>query len=94
MQAQFPLYADRFPGWARESTGMHQYAIWTALALEGVGANLQHYNPLIDTKVQETWGVPSTWTLRAQMVIGNVVQGAGQKTYKPVEGERFIVHGV
>lgn len=93
MQERFPLYADKFPLWAIESNAMHQYALWTALEGEGLGANLQHYNPLIDVKVAEKWDVPRTWELRAQMVIGGVVQGAGDKTFLPVEGERFRVYG-
>ena len=51
MQAQFPLYADNFPVWAEHSDAMHQYAVWTTLAAAGIGANLQHYNPLIDAAV-------------------------------------------
>jgi len=72
---------------------MHQYALWTALALEGVGANLQHYSPLIDAKVQDAWGVPSTWTLRAQMVIGRIAAEPQPKQFGKVEGERLIVYG-
>ncbi len=93
MQENFALYADKFPVWAAESNAMHQYALWTALEAEGLGANLQHYHPLIDVKVAETWKVPATWELRAQMVIGGVVKGAGEKTFLPVEGERFRVFG-
>ena len=48
MQDQFPTYKDNFPGWAMQANGMLQFAIWTALEDLGLGANLQHYNPLID----------------------------------------------
>ena len=30
------------------AAGMLQLAVWTALAEKGLGASLQHYNPLID----------------------------------------------
>lgn len=70
MQEKFALYADKFPHWADQATGMHEYVAWTALAAEGVGANLQHYNPLIDDFVRDTWNVPKTWTLDAQLVFG------------------------
>lgn len=73
---------------------MHQYAIWTALEAEGVGANLQHYNPLVDAKVQEYYGTPDTWELKAQLVIGGREGEAGEKTFKKVEGERLIVKGL
>ena len=71
---------------------MHQFAIWTALEAEGLGANLQHYNPLIDSKVTSTWGIDETWELKAQLVIGTPTGAAGEKTHKPIE-ERFKVFG-
>lgn len=42
---------------------MTQFAIWTALEAEGLGANLQHYNPIVDQKVTATWDVPASWEL-------------------------------
>ena len=48
LQEQFALYADRFPVWAQQTSAMHQYAMWTELRTLNVGANLQHYNPLVD----------------------------------------------
>jgi predicted oxidoreductase (fatty acid repression mutant protein) len=92
MQANFAAYASRFPAWAQESTAMHQYALWCALEAEGLGANLQHYNPIIDQKVAREWGVPESWTLRAQMVIGGRAGEPGEKTFKPVKA-RCVVHG-
>ena len=61
LQAQFPAYADNFPVWAEHANAMHQYAIWTTLAAAGIGANLQHYNPLIDAEVAKTWDIPGDW---------------------------------
>ncbi|KAL2126104.1 hypothetical protein VTI74DRAFT_1693 [Chaetomium olivicolor] len=93
MQAQFPMYADRFPPWAGHSSAMLQFAVWTALEAEGLGANLQHYNPLIDAKVSETWGVPETWKLTAQLVFGGRGGAeAGEKTFLPLE-EKLKVFG-
>ena len=94
MQAAFPLYAHNFPVWAAESNAMHQFAAWTALEAEGLGANLQHYNPLIDEKVQQTWNVPATWKLQAELVIG-VPAGdkPGPKEAKPIVGERLLAYG-
>jgi uncharacterized protein len=76
-----------------DKLAMHQYAIWTALEAEGMGANLQHYNPLIDQKVQQTWGISSDWELSAQMVIGTPAGEPMQKAFMPVEGERLKVFG-
>lgn len=92
MQEKFALYADRFPVWATQSDGMHQFAIWTALEAEGLGANLQHYNPLIDAKVAEKWNVPKDWELNAQLVFGTPAGGPGEKTFIDVK-ERFKVYG-
>ncbi|EXJ85313.1 hypothetical protein A1O3_05988 [Capronia epimyces CBS 606.96] len=91
-QNRFPLYADRFPVWASESSGMHQYAIWTALACQDLGANLQHYNPLIDDLVTARWNLPQDWKLAAQMVIGTPTRPPGVKTFQPLE-ERFRTYG-
>lgn len=71
---------------------MHQYALWVALEAEGFGANLQHYNPIVDRKVQEHWKVPLDWKLRAQLVFGGKAGEAGPKDFKPLE-ERLFVHG-
>ncbi|POR33446.1 Putative nitroreductase HBN1 [Tolypocladium paradoxum] len=92
MQAKFPTYADRFPVWAHQSNGMQQWLLWTALELEGLGANLQHYNPLIDAKVAETWGLPASWKLNAQLVFGGRAGEPGEKQFKPLE-ERVKVFG-
>jgi len=54
---------------------MHQYVLWTALEAEGAGANLQHYNPLVDAKVQQHWGVDPDWELKSQLVFGGKAQG-------------------
>lgn len=93
MEQQFPLYADKMPQWSEHSNAMHQYALWMALEAEGAGANLQHYNPVIDSKVQETWKVPAAWSLKAQLVFGGRAGEPGEKTFKPIEGQRLFVHG-
>ncbi|CZS97123.1 related to oxidoreductase related to nitroreductase [Rhynchosporium agropyri] len=93
MQDKFAAYADKFPSWATQSDAMHQYTIWTALEAEGLGANLQHYNPLIDQKVAATWGIDEDWVLNAQLVFGKPVGEAGEKSFLPVE-DRFKSFGV
>jgi uncharacterized protein len=85
MQSAFPTYAHKFPGWADDSSAMLQFTLWVALEAEGLGANLQHYNPIVDAKVAETWKLPSTWKLNAQLVFGGKTGEAGEKTFKPVE---------
>lgn len=85
LQEQFPTYADNFPVWAEHSNAMHQYAVWTTLAAADIGANLQHYNPLIDNTVAAEWDIPASWTLRAQMVFGGIVAPAGEKAFSPLD---------
>lgn len=93
MQEKFAIYAERFPTWATQSDGMHQYVVWSALEAEGLGANLQHYNPLIDQKVAAEWNVDADWELSAQLVFGKKEGEAGEKAFAPVE-ERFKSFGV
>lgn len=92
LQENFAPYADRFPTWSEHTSAMHQYVIWTALASLKIGANLQHYNPVIDEEVAKTWNINSSWTLIAQMVFGGIEQPAGDKEFEPVE-KRLKVYG-
>ncbi|WP_111858534.1 nitroreductase family protein [Acinetobacter sp. CFCC 10889] len=81
LQDQFSSYADNFPIWAEHSTAIAQFATWTALNTEGLGASLQHYNPIVDEQVHAEWEIPTTWQLRAQLVFGSVEAPAAEKTY-------------
>lgn len=92
LQASFPLYADNFPIWSEHSTAIAQYATWVALSEAGIGASLQHYNPLPDAAVAARWNVPASWKLRAQMPFGSNEGGFGEKTYID-DATRFIVAG-
>ncbi|MFD2617943.1 nitroreductase family protein [Terrilactibacillus laevilacticus] len=85
LQNQFPSYADNFPLWSLQSSGMLQYVVWTSLEAEGLGASLQHYNPLVDEQVQAEWNIPSTWKLIAQMPFGKPTAEPGEKDFQPLE---------
>ncbi|WP_334074808.1 MULTISPECIES: nitroreductase family protein [Paenibacillus] len=85
LQEQFALYADNFPIWSNQSSGMLQLVVWTALESEGLGASLQHYNPLIDDQVKKEWNVPGNWKLIAQMPFGNPTAQPGDKEFQPLE---------
>ena len=93
LQERVPLYAASFPLYAEQTNAMHQYALWTALADNDIGANLQHYNPLVDAEVQKLWQLPSTWTLKAQLVFGGIKAPAGEKEFKPLN-ERLKFFGL
>jgi predicted oxidoreductase (fatty acid repression mutant protein) len=92
MQEQFTLYADNFPIWSEHSTGIAQFAVWTVLAEAGIGASLQHYNPIVDEAVQKEWNVPASWKLRAQMPFGSNEAPFGEKSFIE-DAKRFIVAG-
>ena len=92
MQEAASLYADKFPIWAHQTSAMHQYVIWTALASLDIGANLQHYNPVIDQRVADAWDIADDWELNAQMVFGAIEQPAGDKAFQPLD-KRMKVFG-
>jgi predicted oxidoreductase (fatty acid repression mutant protein) len=89
LQEQFELYADNFPVWSEQASGLTQANVWTALAQENIGANLQHYNPVIDEAVAKEWSIPSQWKLRAQLVFGSIEAPAGEKEYME-DSARFL----
>lgn len=85
LQETFPIYQDRFPDWSLQTSAMHQFAIWTMLEDAGFGASLQHYNPLIDEEVRQTWNLPESWLLIAEMPFGVPLHEPAQKEFQPIE---------
>ncbi len=90
--AQFPLYAEKFTLWAQHSNAMHQFVIWSALEAEGLGASLQHYNPVIDDAVKKRWNVPQSWELIAQMPFGRPTAAPGEKEISPIPPRLLVRH--
>lgn len=91
LQKAFPNYKDNFPLWSQQTSAMHQFAIWTMLEDAGLGASLQHYNPIIDKLVQEEWNINPNWKLIAQMPFGTPTQEPGEKEFAPLS-ERVLVY--
>ncbi|MVP01099.1 nitroreductase family protein [Paenibacillus lutrae] len=85
LQKNFALYADNFPIWSQHSSGMLQFVVWTSLEAEGLGASLQHYNPLVDEAVKQEWNIPASWKLIAQMPFGKPTMQPGEKEFQPLE---------
>ena len=85
-----PFYADSFLPWALQQNGMLQYAVWTALSDAGLGASLQHYNPVIDEDVKAHYNLPDSWKLWAQMPFGIPTAGPDEKEFEDI-GTRFFV---
>jgi predicted oxidoreductase (fatty acid repression mutant protein) len=93
LQELFPKYKEAFRVWSLQANGMLEYVVWTALEAEGLGANIQHYNPLIDEKVKKQWGLPESWELLCQMPFGKPTAPAGEKTFLPLDA-RVKVFGL
>lgn len=87
-EEQIPLYAENFYDWSEQGYGMAEYATWLALTEAGLGASLQHYNPLIDEAVAAAFDIPDNWRLRAQMPFGSIEAAASEKDMMS-DAERF-----
>ncbi|HAC69141.1 MAG TPA: nitroreductase family protein [Pseudomonas sp.] len=92
LQDKYPAYADNFPIWSEQASGIAQFSVWTALANAGIGASLQHYNPLPDALAAAEWQLPDTWHLRAQMPFGSNEGDFPEKGFMD-DAERFRVFG-
>ncbi|OAL86392.1 hypothetical protein AY605_14075 [Acinetobacter sp. SFD] len=79
LQKKMPLNSEDFPAWSEQTSGMAQFAVWATLADSGLGASLQHYNPLIDEKVAEHFDIDKNWLLRAQLCFGSIEQTVEEK---------------
>jgi len=90
---KFPLYKDNFPIWSLQSNGMIEFAVWTMLEDEGLGASLQHYNPLVDEDVRKAWNLPASWKLLAEMPFGSVEAPAGTKEFLPLVERMKVIGG-
>lgn len=80
LQKQKPLQADEFDRWSEQTSGMAQFAVWTALSSIGLGAALQHYNPIIDAATLTMFDLPNHWELKAQLVFGSIQKSAKEKS--------------
>lgn len=85
LQEQFPLYKDSFPSYSLQASGMLQYNVWTGLAIEGLGASLQHYTELIESDIQKEWNINESWKLIAQMPFGKKEEEAGEKEFESLD---------
>ena len=86
-----PKYADSFEIYSAQTSAMHQFAVWTLLEDMGFGASLQHYNPLIDSRVAEEWNLSAEWKLMAQMPFGTPLSPPDPKEqHLPLNERRLI----
>lgn len=91
LQKQRPFNANDFPLWSEQCSGMAQFAAWAALAEAGLGASLQHYNPIVDDAVANHFGIDPQWSLKAQLVFGSIEGDAKVKMGDLEDDVRFKV---
>lgn len=90
LQEKFPNYAENFTVWSQQANGMLQYTVWIALSAEGMGASVQHYNPIIDDQVKGAFSIPKSWKLIAQMPFGVPTAEEDPKDKLPAD-ERVLI---
>lgn len=68
--------AQMFPQYGDHASGMAQMLLWTALELEGLGANLQHMQsiPQVEAALKDFCGVPEDYSLKAHINYGDKAQ--------------------
>ncbi|UTC64102.1 nitroreductase family protein [Treponema sp. OMZ 799] len=91
LQEKFASYAANFPVWANQANGMLQLAVWTALREAGIGASLQHYNPVIDEKVKSLFSIPQEYVLIAQMPFGGIGSEPDPKEKENIDDRVTII---
>lgn len=91
LMERFSTYRDSIPDWAEQANGMLQFAIWTQLEAAGLGASLQHYNPIIDNEVRNAFTIPSDWRLVAQMPFGVPTVEPNVKDFEPIERRVIVI---
>lgn len=90
LKEQFPLYAANFDTWSNHANGMAQYNVWLALRELGLGANIQHYNPIIDEALRKRYSLGENYKLVAQMPFGAIGEEAPMSEKMDIN-ERVIV---
>ena len=91
LMEKFSPYRDSIPAWAEQANGMLQFAIWAQLEAAGLGASLQHYNPIIDNEVRNAFLIPSDWRLIAQMPFGVPTEDPIEKNFEPIERRVIVI---
>ncbi|KAL4865183.1 hypothetical protein BDV12DRAFT_155056 [Aspergillus spectabilis] len=85
--------AHMFGEWGDHAQGIHQILVWTALELEGVGANLQHMNgiPPVEAAIKKFAGVPEDYKLKAHLNYGDEKAPHPEKPAKLPIGETLTI---
>ena len=92
LMERFPLYKENFKRWSIEQLAMLQNNVWARLAENDIGASLQHYGTLIETRIKEEYQVPDTWKLYAQMPFGNILEKPESKEKEPIDKRMMVLY--
>ncbi len=87
---EMPLYKDEFESWAHHANAMLQFSVWNMLEEAGMGASLQHYNPIVDERARKQFDIDPEWELIAQMPFGVVYADTWEREFDPID-TRFMV---
>lgn len=82
---KMPKYAKELYDWVKQDNAMLQYNVWLSLNALGLGANLQHYNPIVDNYVSDQYNLDENWLMIGQMVFGKVNEELKEKIFVPIE---------
>ncbi|KAM5349435.1 hypothetical protein ACJ41O_005940 [Fusarium nematophilum] len=76
--------AQMLPQFAEHASGMAQIFVWTALEIEGFGANLQHMGavPGVEAALHKFLSVPDDYVLKANLNFGEKAQPHPEKPEK------------
>ena len=70
---------------------MLQLSIWSGLRELGIGASLQHYNPVIDDSVKTLLNLPKEYILIAQMPFGGIVSEPNKKEKEEIDKRVSVI---
>lgn len=90
LKKNLPLNSMELPLWSEQSSGMAQYAVWSALVEIGLGANFNNYGSEIDYKVAQYLKIDTKWKLQTQLVFGSIEQDAEHKDTVKKEVEFMV----
>lgn len=85
---QMPTYAEAFKVFDAQASGMLHYNAWTALELEGHGANLQHFgegSQGVQEGIRSALGLPDSWHNTALLNFGLPAGSPRDKEYAPID---------
>lgn len=90
LKASFPTFAGRQDDWGEQNIGILVYALWLELANLGLGASIQHYDPLIDKGLEERFKTPASWKLETEIVFGKTLMEPMKKEYDELDSRLKI----